>query len=206
MRTVTSAFTGYLSRTPILAKGSPDMTHRLRPLTVSKASFMASMAFIATLALALSLPATASAGDRTVTRTLTFTSTVTSVGTELNELPGDIVYGWNHLTGKTRWGKRSATMDFLGDVDYVDGSGPFGGFVTITHRNGTQLAWRVFGEAVSPPGPGTKDATFTGTVRVIGGSGRFTGATGVGSMTGSRSASLGGAVTLTFTVTVTRPA
>ena len=207
MRTVTSAFTGYLSRTPILAKGSPDMTHRLRPLTLSM-TVKTSIAIMATLALALALsfPATASAGDRTVTRTLTFTSTVTSVGTELNELPGDIVYGWNHLTGTTRWGKRSATMDFLGDVDYIDGTGPFGGFVTITHRNGTQLAWRVSGEAVSPPEPGTKDATFTGTIRVIGGSGRFAGATGVGTMTGSRSSSLGGAVTLTFTVRVTRPA
>lgn len=184
------------------------MSHRdiyLRPRPFAWITTLICMSALA-LGLALLPAGAATAGDRTVTRTLTFTSTVTSVGTELNELPGDVVYGWNHLTGKTRWGKRSASLDFLGDVDYVDGSGPFGGFVTVTHRNGTQLAWRVSGEAVSPPGPGTQDARFSGTVRVIGGSGRFTGATGTGTMTGSRSASLGGAVTLTFTVTVVRPA
>lgn len=184
------------------------MPHRdinLRPHPFAWITTLISMSALA-LGLALLPAGAASAGDRTVTRTLTFTSTVTSVGTELNELPGDIVYGWNELRGKTRWGNRSARLTFLGDVDYVDGSGPFGGFVTVTHRNGTQLAWRVSGKSASPPGPGTKDATFTGAVRVIGGSGRYAGATGVGTMTGSRTASLGGAVTLTFTVRVTRPA
>lgn len=175
------------------------MTHRLRPL-------MWITALLSLAVVGLGLPATASAGDRTITRHLAFTTEVTSVGTDLNELPGDIVYGWNHLQGPTRWGSRKASLDFLGSVDYVDGSGPFGGFVTITHANGMQLALDVAGEASSPPGPGTKDATFTGTVRVIGGSGRFAGATGQGTMTGSRTSSLGGAVRLTFTVTVTRPA
>ncbi len=196
------------SRTSILAKGTfnmADQTANLRARPVARITAMITMTALA-LGLMLLVPTSSSAGDRTVTRTLTFTSTVTSVDTELNELPGDIVYGWNELRGTTRWGNRSARLRFLGEVNYVDGSGPFGGFVTVTHRNGTQLAWRVTGTAVSPPGPGTKDAIFTGTVRVIGGSGRYTGATGVGTMTGSRTASLGGAVTLTFTVTVTRPA
>ncbi len=175
------------------------MTHRLRPL-------MWATALISLAALAFGLPTAASAGDRTITRNLTFATEVTSVGTDLTELPGDIVYGWNNLQGKTRWGSRSAALNFLGEVDYVDGSGPLGGFVTVTHPNGMQLALRVNGQATSPPGPGTKDATFRGTVRVIGGSGRFAGATGHGTMTGSRTASLGGAVALTFTVTVTRPA
>lgn len=181
----------------------PDLKLRSRPL--ARITAMIGMTALA-LGLTVSMPTNSSAGDRTVTRTLIFTSTVTSVDTELNELPGDIVYGWNDLQGKTRWGNQSARLRFLGEVDYVDGSGPFGGFVTVTQRKGTQLAWRVTGRAVSPPGPGTRDATFTGTVRVIGGSGRFTGATGSGTMTGSRNASLGGTVTLTFTVTVTRPA
>lgn len=179
------------------------MTHRLNPFRWATA-FAALMALVLVAVVAVALPTTASAGDRTATRNLTFTSEVTSVGTTLTELPGDIVYGWNHLRGTTRWGSRSATLDFLGDVDYVDGSGPFNGFVTITHRNGTQLALRVTGQAVTPPGPGTKDATFSGTVRVIGGSGTFTGATGHGTMTGSRQAALGGAVNLTFHVAVTR--
>lgn len=175
------------------------MTHRLRPLLWISA-------LLSLVILSLGLPTAASAGDRTITRNLTFTTVVTSVGTDLNELPGDIVYGWNHLQGPTRWGTRKASLDFLGSVDYIDGSGPFGGFVTITHANGMQLALNVDGQASSPPVPGTTDTTFSGQVTVIGGSGRFAGATGYGTMTGFRTAALGGAVNLTFSVTVTRPA
>jgi hypothetical protein len=173
-------------------------THRLRPL-----AWVTAILSLFVLSIGA---APASAGDRTITRELTFASTFESVDTELTELPGDVVYGWNHLRGKTRWGSRTAVMDFLGDVDYIDGSGPFGGFVTVIHPNGSKLAMRVTGTATSPPGPGTKDATFTGTIRVIGGSGRFAGATGHGTMSGSRTAALGGKVQLVFEVRVTRSA
>jgi hypothetical protein len=175
------------------------MNHRLRPLTWFTA-------FIAAGALALTTIPAASAGDAIVTRNLTFATTFTSVGTDLTTLPGDIVYGWNDLRGRTKWGKRSARVKFLGSVDYIDGSGPFGGFVTITRTDGTKLALQVAGEATSPPGPGTKDTTFSGPVQVIGGTGKFAGATGSGTMTGSRTAALGGAVQLVFTVHVQRPA
>ena len=174
------------------------MNHRLRPLTWFTAFFAAG-------ALALTTIPAASAGDAIVTRNLTFATTVTSVGTDLTTLPGDIVYGWNDLRGRTKWGKRSARVKFLGSVDYIDGSGPFGGFVTITRTDGTKLALQVAGEATSPPGPGTKDATFSGAVQVIGGTGKFAGATGSGTMAGSRTAALGGAVQLTFVVSVQRP-
>jgi hypothetical protein len=135
-------------------------------------------------------------------RTLVFNVDLISSGTTLETLPGGITYGWNDLRGPTKWGKASAQLRFLGSVDYVDGTGPFGGFVTITRSDGVKLALSVSGWATSPPEQGTANATFRGTVTVIGGSGPFAGATGTGTMSGYRKAALGSPVELTFSVTV----
>jgi hypothetical protein len=149
------------------------------------------------------------ASERTLTpaattRTLEFVSTVASEGTTLNTLPGGITYGWNHLTGKTRWGKRHATIEFLGDVDYKKGSGPFNGFITVTRSDGTKIAFVVVGWTSTPAGADTADATFTGTLNVIGGSKNYRGVKGTGIMTGSRKASLGGEVNLRFALAIER--
>lgn len=135
---------------------------------------------------------------------LVFDSTVSSIGTTLNTLPGGITYGWNHLEGKTRWGKRSAKVDFLGDVDYTNGSGPFSGYVTVIRSDGTRIAFSVTGWAVAPQDAGTNDATFTGILEVIGGSKNFQGVQGTGTMRGNRSADLGGAVSLRFSLALQR--
>jgi hypothetical protein len=135
-------------------------------------------------------------------KNLVFDVDLTSSGTTLETLPGDITYGWNDLKGLTRWGKAAADMRFLGSVDYVSGTGPFGGFVTITRADGVTLALSVSGWATSPPEQGTANATFRGTVTVIGGSGPYAGAVGTGTMSGYRKAALGSPVELTFSVTV----
>lgn len=136
-------------------------------------------------------------------KTLVFDVDLTSSGTTLETLPGDITYGWNDLQGPTRWGKASAQMRFLGSVDYVSGTGPFGGFVTVTRADGTKLALSVSGWATSPEeDSGTANATFRGTVTVIGGSGPYAGATGTGTMNGYRKQALGSPVELTFSVVV----
>lgn len=136
-------------------------------------------------------------------RTLNFDVDLTSSGTTLENLPGDITYGWNDLNGPTRWGKQSAQMRFLGSVDYVDGTGPFGGFVTITRADGVKLGLSVSGWATSPQDQaGTANATFRGTVTVIGGTGPYAGATGTGTMKGYRKQALGSPVELTFSLVV----
>ena len=163
------------------------------------------------LALAAVLGATALVGAgqaqaKTETKTLTFKVDLTSQGTTLHNLPGDITYGWNHLTGPTKWGGKKADLEFLGNVDYVSGTGPFGGYVTVTRSDGTQLAWSVSGWATAPSDQaGTANAKFAGTLTVIGGSNAYEGAVGTGSMTGYRKSALGSPVQLTFTVTVERP-
>ena len=136
------------------------------------------------------------------TKHLKFTLTVTSTNTTLHTMPGDVTYGWNRLVGKTTWGKRAARVEYLGQVSYVDGSGPFGGFVTITRAGGTSIGFMVTGLAMSPPTAGTDQTRFRGTIEVLGGTGGYEGATGIGIMTGYRKAALGSPVTLTFDLDV----
>ena len=137
------------------------------------------------------------------TTTLTFDVDLVSAGTTLTTMPGDITYGWNDLRGPTRWGKSSAQMRFLGSVDYVAGTGPFGGFVTVTRADGVSIAFSVTGWATSPSNQsGTANAKFRGTFTVIGGTGPYAGATGTGTMEGYRKAALGSPVELTFTAVV----
>ena len=160
---------------------------------------------IAVLAAATVLVGVTPAQAKTQTKDLVFPVDLVSQGTTLTTLPGDITYGWNDLQGTTKWGGKNARVRFLGSVDYVDGTGPFGGFVTITRSDGTQLALSVSGWASTPSSePGTANATFAGTVRVIGGSGPYQGAVGTGTMSGYRKAALGSPVQLTFSVTVER--
>ena len=162
----------------------------------------------AALVLAAALAATALIGTtpaqaKTQSKTLVFDVDLTSQGTTLTTLPGDITYGWNDLHGPTKWGGKNAQMRFLGSVDYVSGTGPFGGFVTVTKSDGTQLAMSVSGWATAPSDQaGTANASFAGTVRIIGGSGPYAGATGTGTMSGYRKSALGSPVHLTFSLTV----
>ena len=136
-------------------------------------------------------------------KNLVFNVDLTSSGTTLETLPGEITYGWNDLRGPTRWGKAAADMRFLGSVDYTNGTGPFGGFVTITRADGVKLALSVTGWATSPQDQeGTSNARFRGTVTVIGGTGPYSRATGMGTMDGYRKAALGSPVELTFSVVV----
>ena len=130
-------------------------------------------------------------------------STVTSSGTTLNTLPGGITYGWNDLNGPTTWGKQQAAIHFQGDVNYLNGSGPFNGYVTVTGADGTVLAFRVEGSALAVPlNSGATETHFAGDIKVIGGTGTYANAKGIGTMVGTREAALGSPVRLTFRLTV----
>lgn len=160
-----------------------------------------SLAILAALAMLL-VGAIAPAQAATRSERIELRTVFSSTGTTLQKLPGGITYGWNHLVAGTKWGGQDATVDFLGDVSYVNGTGPFNGYITITRADGATLGLRVAGSALSLASAGTSDARFSGNVTVIGGDGPYAGATGIGTMTGSRAAALGSPVTMTFRLTV----
>ena len=154
---------------------------------------------------AASRPAFAADGSGPDVTRLTLTTTLTSTDTTLQSLPRGHTYGWNSLSGTTAWGRRPAAVHFLGDVDYVDGSGPFGGYVTITRANGVRLGFRVSGSSLAlPQASGLARALFTGSLDVIEGTGPFRGAHGIGTLVGSRSSRIGEPVRMTFTLTILR--
>jgi hypothetical protein len=161
---------------------------------------LAVLATSLTLAVGVAMPAQAERSSQRVEVRANFTSS----GTTLQSLPGGITYGWNHLIAGTRWAGQDATADFLGDVQYVNGSGPFNGYITLTRADGAKLALRVQGSALSLANAGTADTRLSGNVSVIGGAGAFAGAKGIGTMTGSRQAALGSPVQMIIRLTVTK--
>ena len=86
----------------------------------------------------------------------------------------------------------------------MDGTGPFGGFVTVTRSDGTKLGLSVVGYATAPSGAKPAKTKFRGSVTVIAGSGPYAHARGTGTVSGFRKAALGSPVKLTFTVTIDR--
>lgn len=175
------------------------MTRRIAVATAAAALTVSCTLIVATAG-------SASAGGKPTspTRSLEFPVRLSSSGTSLTELPGGVTYGWNDLRGPTRWGSRAANLRFQGSVDYVDGTGPFGGFVTVTRSDGTRLALSVVGYATVPSGAKPAKTRFRGSVTVIGGSGPYAKARGTGTVSGFRKATLGSPVKLTFAVTVDR--
>lgn len=125
---------------------------------------------------------------------MAWTADITSVDQALftvNE-EDETVYGWNRLAGEAEIDGETVEVDMLGTVDYVNGSGPFGGFVTLTFPDGTLLSLRQDGEAQAATD--TSDAELGADLTVIGGTGRFLDASGDGEWTGYRDETLGGAV------------
>lgn len=111
-----------------------------------------------------------------------------------------VVYGWNRLVGTARLDGQPVGVDMLGSVDYVAGSGPISGFITFGFPDGSTLGVAMHGAAhASAAGA---DTAFTATLGVTGGTGRYIGATGSGTFTGSRKAALGTAVAATFDLKV----
>ena len=129
-----------------------------------------------------------------VTR-LTMVTNLISDGAKTSSVSGGHVYGSNHLVASTLVAGAPATVDLSALVNYENGTGPFTFATTFTLVDGSTLAVWCEGKSV-------KDAAgtshFTGPLIVIGGSGKYSGATGAGSVVGSRSGTLGSPVVLTY--------
>ena len=93
------------------------------------------------------------------------------------------------------------TFEVLVSLDYIDGSGPFTGFLSIFWPNGDAVSCRYEGTVARDD---AGDSRWYSIVHVIDGSGSLTGATGLGTVSGFRSAALGNSVEYTVDLTIHR--
>ncbi|MEZ0325681.1 MAG: hypothetical protein ACAH95_07225 [Fimbriimonas sp.] len=134
------------------------------------------------------------------TPNLVYSSDITSVETNLKTFNGGTsVAGWNRLTGATTVDGAAAQIEMLASVDYINGSGDFFGFMTLTAADSSTLTMRMEGEAVKAA---SGETTFTSDLQILGGTGIYNNATGTGHFDGSRSAALGGPVHIDVKATV----
>ena len=126
---------------------------------------------------------------------LHITAPLTSSGTDLHTANTNVLYGWNHLVGSgPATGGQQVATDMQGSVSYTSGAGGFGGFVTFTFTDGSTIGTRMDGSAT----PGTTGTSFQATMVVLGGTGRYLGATGSGTFTGARTGPVGAPVDAAF--------
>jgi hypothetical protein len=125
-------------------------------------------------------------------------TTLTSQSRTLHQVGADggKTYGWNLLTGTSTLDNQPVGVELLGSVNYVSGSGPFSGSVTLTYADGSTLGVSMQGNASLDSATG--DTALVATLGVIGGTGKYAATTGTGVFTGTRHAALGGDVTATF--------
>jgi hypothetical protein len=93
------------------------------------------------------------------------------------------------------------TFEVLVSLEYTEGSGPFTGFLSLLWPNGEAVACRYEGVVVRDE---VGDSRWNSILHVIDGSGSLTGATGGGTVSGFRSAALGGSVEYTVDLTIHR--
>ncbi|MFM8303766.1 MAG: hypothetical protein ACKOA9_05635 [Actinomycetota bacterium] len=129
---------------------------------------------------------------------ITLTTEITSASSSLANAEPSLRYGWNNLVGDATVGGETVRCNMLGNVSYVNGAGPFFGFVTYTWPDGSSLVTQMYGASVPQPDGG---AVVTAMLAIIGGTGRYRAATGFGSFRGIRDAAVGAPVRSVFTLT-----
>jgi hypothetical protein len=92
-------------------------------------------------------------------------------------------------------------FEVLVSLEYIDGSGPFTGFLSLFWPNGDAVVCRYEAVVVRDE---AGDSRWNSILHVIDGSGSLTGATGVGTVSGFRSAALGGSVEYTVDINIHR--
>ncbi|MEI7999935.1 MAG: hypothetical protein WCI50_01165 [Actinomycetes bacterium] len=130
------------------------------------------------------------------TPTISLTTEINSIEKVLTPI-GTTTYGWNHLVGTATLDAQPVLCDILGNVNYVNGLGPFFGFVTFTFADGSQIATQMLGRATqAADGSSHVEAPL----QIFAGTGRFAGATGGGFFDGTRTGAVGAPVASSFTL------
>lgn len=128
------------------------------------------------------------------------TAELTSESNELHTVgpDGRRVFGWNLLTGPATFRSEPVEVRLQGSVEYLDGNGPFGGFLRIVAEDGSQIALQLNGQASKS----NTTTTFDGRMDFIGASGRYANLIAGGTFTGTRDAEVGAPVKAQVDLTV----
>lgn len=153
-----------------------------------------------TVAVTLAVLVLGSAPAHADTRvTLTFKAQLANVSNNTSTY-GALQYGTTTLQGASLVNGEEVLVRRDSVVEYTAGSGPIGGFLTVTWKDGSRLSMRVSGTALTD----TAGTDFTASLAVFDAAGRWKGYAGQGVMRGSRSGTLGAAVTYTYRLTLAK--
>lgn len=156
-------------------------------------------AIVAVLAAALVAVVVGSPAHAETRVSLTFKAQLANVSNNTSTY-GDLQYGTTTLQGASLVRGEEVLVRRDSVVEYTAGTGPIGGFLTVTWKDGSRLSMRVSGSALSD----ASGADFAASLVVFSAAGRWKGYQGQGVMRGSRSGSLGSVVTYTYRLTLSR--
>lgn len=112
---------------------------------------------------------------------------------------GEFEYGQNKLEGKATVMGQPATVEILGNVEYLKGSGPFYGFLTVKWDDGSLLGFNLQGRATALGGGGTG---LKADARFLGGAGQFVDATAAARFVGGRDGAVGAPIIIKLMIDV----
>ena len=102
---------------------------------------------------------------------------------------GRRVFGWNLLVGDSSFLGQPVQVRLQGSVEYLDGNGPFDGFLRIVAQDGSELAFYVDGQATA--GDPTE---LPARLDFIGATGSYAAMVAAGQFEGTREAAVGAPV------------
>ena len=150
--------------------------------------------------LGAALVATAAPAQASDTRvTITFKAQLANVSNDTSTY-GDLQYGTTTLQGASLVKGEEVLVRRDSVVEYVDGSGPIGGFLTVTWADGSRVSMRVSGTGIKA----SQRTDFIASLDVFSTAGRWKGYVGHGVMRGVRDGALGSPVVYTYRVTLTK--
>ena len=112
---------------------------------------------------------------------------------------GTVTYGANQLVGSATVLGQPATVEILGSVNYINGSGPFTGFLTVTWADASSIGFSILGTATQGTDGSSK---IVSSMDYIGGSGTYVDTQVQGKFTATRSAEVGTPIMTELTLEV----
>jgi hypothetical protein len=112
---------------------------------------------------------------------------------------GTVTYGANQLVGSATVLGQPATVEILGSVNYINGSGPFTGFLTVTWADASSIGFSILGTATQETDGSSK---IVSSMDYIGGSGTYVDTQVQGKFTATRSAEVGTPIMTELTLEV----